>query len=116
DTPIGVPVYLVTRYEDVRRVLADADTFSSARTLGGPGDPGTATHRRDGVLVMYDPPQHTPPPRPPRRGVPAPPPRPPAPRWGRGWSGRWPPPGAPGSGRGRPPTWWRCSRCPCRRW
>jgi cytochrome P450 len=40
-------------------VLADADTFSSARTLGGPGDPGVQAHRRDGMLIMYDPPEHT---------------------------------------------------------
>jgi cytochrome P450 len=52
-TPFGLTVYVVTRYEDIRRVFADADTFSSAKgSYAGPA-------RRDGFLIMYDPPEHT---------------------------------------------------------
>lgn len=56
-TPFGVPAYVVTRHEDLRRVFADAATFSSAR----PSRRGTghSTGRRDGMLIMYDPPEHT---------------------------------------------------------
>jgi len=53
ETPFGVTIYVVTRYEDIRRVFADAETFSSAKaTFAGPA-------RRDGMLIMYDPPEHT---------------------------------------------------------
>ena len=52
-TPFGLAVYVVTRHEDIRRVFADAGTFSSARaSFAGPA-------RRDGMLIMYDPPEHT---------------------------------------------------------
>jgi cytochrome P450 len=52
-TPFGPAVYVVTRHEDIRRVFADAETFSTARaTFAGPAP-------RDGMLVMYDPPEHT---------------------------------------------------------
>jgi cytochrome P450 len=52
-TPFGAVVYVVTRHEDIRRVFADAGTFSTARAfLAGPA-------RRDGMLIMYDPPEHT---------------------------------------------------------
>jgi len=52
-TPFGLSVYVVTRHEDIRRVFADAGTFSSARaSFAGPA-------RRDGMLIMYDPPEHT---------------------------------------------------------
>jgi cytochrome P450 len=52
-TPFGLTVYVVTRHEDIRRVFADADTFSSAKaSFAGPA-------RRDGMLIMYDPPEHT---------------------------------------------------------
>jgi cytochrome P450 len=52
-TPFGLPVYVVTRHEDIRRVFADAGTFSSAKaSFAGPA-------RRDGMLIMYDPPEHT---------------------------------------------------------
>jgi cytochrome P450 len=53
ETPFGVVVYVVARHEDIRRVFADAGTFSSARASFA----GTA--RRDGMLIMYDPPEHT---------------------------------------------------------
>jgi cytochrome P450 len=52
-TPFGPAVYVVTRHEDIRRVFADAGTFSSA----GASSAGPA--RRDGMLIMYDPPEHT---------------------------------------------------------
>ena len=56
----GATAYLVTRYEDVRRVLADAAVFSSARpALAGLTDVGTRTGERDGMLIFYDPPEHT---------------------------------------------------------
>jgi cytochrome P450 len=52
-TPFGLAVYVVTRHEDIRRVFADAGTFSSAKaSFAGPA-------RRDGMLIMYDPPEHT---------------------------------------------------------
>jgi cytochrome P450 len=52
-TPFGLTVYVVTRHEDIRRVFADAGTFSSAKGSFS----GSA--RRDGMLIMYDPPEHT---------------------------------------------------------
>ena len=55
-TPFGVPAYVVTRYSDTRRVFADAATFSSARPSRRSAAPGG---RRDGMLIMYDPPEHT---------------------------------------------------------
>jgi cytochrome P450 len=57
--PWGVSAYLVSRYEDVRRVFADAATFSSSppRRASGSGD--KPVPRRDGMLIMYDPPEHT---------------------------------------------------------
>jgi cytochrome P450 len=52
-TAFGSTAYVVTRHEDIRRVFADADTFSSAKAFfAGPS-------RRDGMLIMYDPPEHT---------------------------------------------------------
>ncbi|WP_203907714.1 cytochrome P450 [Rhizocola hellebori] len=45
--------WLVTRYEDVREVLADAQRFSTALTAVGERSQG------DGFLVAYDPPEHT---------------------------------------------------------
>lgn len=52
-TPFGLTAYVVTRHEDLRRVFGDADTFSSANaSFAGPS-------RRDGMLILYDPPEHT---------------------------------------------------------
>ncbi|MFD9891057.1 cytochrome P450 [Amycolatopsis sp. NPDC059027] len=69
DTPFGVSAWLVTRHEDVRAVLGDADRFSSAG-LARHADP--ATSRTDAAasgrqqfadaasfMVGQDPPEHT---------------------------------------------------------
>jgi cytochrome P450 len=63
-TPLGQIVYLVTRYEDVREVLADHGRFSNV-TLSPTsplGDP-IAADQRDrataGQLIAFDPPEHT---------------------------------------------------------
>jgi cytochrome P450 len=53
-TPFGIPAYIVTRHADLRRVFADAATFSNNR----PSPQGNHV-RRDGMLLMYDPPEHT---------------------------------------------------------
>lgn len=56
--PFGLHGWLVTGYEDCRRVLADTDTFSSDFAhLMGTG--GIATGRRPGGLGFVDPPDHT---------------------------------------------------------
>jgi cytochrome P450 len=52
-TPFGIPAYVVTRHADIRRVFADAATFSNSRRSRSDGV------RRDGMLLMYDPPEHT---------------------------------------------------------
>jgi cytochrome P450 len=52
-TPFGMVAYVVTRHEDIRRVFADADTFSSAKAFL------TDPIQRDGMLILYDPPEHT---------------------------------------------------------
>ncbi|MFI6305326.1 cytochrome P450 [Amycolatopsis thailandensis] len=57
ETPAGPPAYLVSRYEDVRQVLADTARFSSAGTpfsAAGQGNAGVA-----GQLITLDPPEHT---------------------------------------------------------
>ncbi|MFE0155081.1 cytochrome P450 [Nonomuraea sp. NPDC059007] len=62
ETPWGLPGYLVCRHEDVRRVLADSERFSSALTpLRGAGalDPGEVARMRAGQLIGLDPPEHT---------------------------------------------------------
>ncbi|MGW3368595.1 cytochrome P450 [Streptosporangium canum] len=62
ETPFGLPAYLVCRHEDVRRVLADPDRFSSALTPF----PGSGQMNADelatmqaGQLIGFDPPEHT---------------------------------------------------------
>ncbi|MFB9477328.1 cytochrome P450 [Nonomuraea salmonea] len=61
-TPFGVPAYVVCRYEDVRRVLADPARFSSALTPI-PGtermDAEERAKMRAGQLLAADPPEHT---------------------------------------------------------
>jgi len=59
-TPFGNAAYVITRDEDIRRVFADAATFSSDRParLGTPAGEESKP-RRDGFLIMYDPPDHT---------------------------------------------------------
>jgi cytochrome P450 len=67
-TPFGLPAYLVTRYDDVREVLADAVRFSNASRHSfappgaGPGPDVSAeelTQMRAGHLLASDPPEHT---------------------------------------------------------
>jgi cytochrome P450 len=63
-TPFGIPAWLVTRYDDVRQVLADPARFSNARTdfplaeqlqLGE----DEIAQQRAGQLLALDPPAHT---------------------------------------------------------
>jgi cytochrome P450 len=56
--PWGVPAYVVGRYDDVRRIFADAATFSSSPPSRASGSDKPVL-RRDGMLIMYDPPEHT---------------------------------------------------------
>ncbi len=63
-TAFGGTAHLVTRYEDVREVLADATRFSNAGmlTVTVPGDTRTDREReqaRAGQLLAFDPPEHT---------------------------------------------------------
>ncbi|MDF5753570.1 cytochrome P450 [Spongiactinospora sp. TRM90649] len=61
-TPFGQPAYLVCRYEDVRQVLSDAATFSSALTpLPGVERMSAeeAAQVQAGLLFALDPPEHT---------------------------------------------------------
>lgn len=56
--------YLVTRYQDVREVLADTARFSNAGLASGvhPDDTRSAGERerdRAGMLLAFDPPEHT---------------------------------------------------------
>lgn len=63
-TAFEVPAFLVTRYDDVREVLADSGRFSNAvRALDVPGaEPVSDAERermRAGNLLAFDPPEHT---------------------------------------------------------
>ncbi len=63
-TPPGVDAWLVTRHEDVRAVLSDAERFSNARTTTFqlPGDQSSEEELavlRAGNLLAFDPPEHT---------------------------------------------------------
>ncbi|GAA0917193.1 cytochrome P450 [Nonomuraea longicatena] len=61
-TPFGVLAYLVCRHEDVRRVLSDPVRFSSAPTpIPGAGDMDEEERAkmRAGILIGFDPPEHT---------------------------------------------------------
>src|SRR5690606_28178412 len=56
----GPAVYVVHRYEDVRRVLADHDSYSSARLMGGSsggegGGEGPSGRQRFMQALMNDP-------------------------------------------------------------
>lgn len=61
----GMPVYLVTRHEDVKAVLADPERFSNERPPGFfvPGAPATSEEEQkaaqSGNLLGLDPPRHT---------------------------------------------------------
>ncbi|MCV7421057.1 cytochrome P450 [Mycobacterium yunnanensis] len=61
---LGMPVYLVTRHDDVKRVLSDHESFSNSRPPGFvvPGAPvlseEEAASSRAGNLLGLDPPEH----------------------------------------------------------
>src|SRR3712207_3522553 len=63
ETPFGVSAYLVTRYEDVRKVLSDPVRFSNARRpfegFGGDVDEDEQARMQAGNLIGFDPPEHT---------------------------------------------------------
>jgi cytochrome P450 len=62
ETAFGARAFLVTRYADVREVLADSTRFSNAGAFRPPEDSRTAAERerdRAGVLLAFDPPEHT---------------------------------------------------------
>jgi cytochrome P450 len=57
ETLFGFSAWVVTRYADVREVLADAVRFSNGRRP--PGFPGLAGADTEGSLLLSDPPEHT---------------------------------------------------------
>jgi cytochrome P450 len=61
-TGFGVPAYLVTRHDDVKAALADAQRFSNAKPPGWAGGPrfDADEHKRftAGNLLALDPPEH----------------------------------------------------------
>jgi len=60
-TAFGTPAYLVTRYPDIRAVLADHERFSNRRTgtFGVSAEQnGIDAHDPPGALLATDPPQH----------------------------------------------------------
>lgn len=64
-TPFGMSAYLVTRYDDVREVLADSERFSNAATrqIRPPGMADISDEEleelRAGQMLAFDPPDHT---------------------------------------------------------
>jgi cytochrome P450 len=64
-TPFGMSAYLVTRYDDVRAVLADSTRFSNAATrrTRPPGMADVSDEEleelRAGQMLAFDPPDHT---------------------------------------------------------
>jgi cytochrome P450 len=64
-TPFGTSAYLVTRYDDVREVLADSTRFSNAATrrTRPPGMADVSDEEleelRAGQMLAFDPPDHT---------------------------------------------------------
>jgi cytochrome P450 len=62
ETGYGARAYMVTRYSDVREVLADGSRFSNAGAFRPPDDTRTDAERdrdRAGNLLAYDPPEHS---------------------------------------------------------
>jgi len=62
ETGYGARAYMVTRYADVREVLADGGRFSNAGAFRPPDDTRTEAERdrdRAGNLLAYDPPEHS---------------------------------------------------------
>ena len=63
-TVFGIPAYLVSRYEDVREILADPGRFSNVNQwVVGPGGPVLSDEEiaelRAGQMLAFDPPDHT---------------------------------------------------------
>lgn len=62
-TPFGAEAYLVTRYEDVRKVLSDAERFSNADLSRRFGATGLSAEEQAkmaaGNMLSFDPPDHT---------------------------------------------------------
>ncbi|MCX4751554.1 cytochrome P450 [Kitasatospora sp. NBC_01287] len=59
-TPDGAPVWLVTRYQDVRAALADPRLSLDKRTAGSSGEHGASMPPElDAHLLNLDPPDHT---------------------------------------------------------
>jgi cytochrome P450 len=62
-TPFGLDAYVLTRNEDVRAALADAERFSNAGLRPFPGmanlDEATQRRMRAGNPLLVDPPEHT---------------------------------------------------------
>jgi cytochrome P450 len=62
ETGYGAKAYMVTRYADVREVLADGRRFSNAGAFRPPEDTRTDAERdrdRAGNLLAFDPPEHS---------------------------------------------------------
>ncbi|MFE2753218.1 cytochrome P450 [Actinosynnema sp. NPDC059335] len=63
DSALGVPVWLVTRVEDVRRVYGDPLRFGNSAPHLVPGAPALSEEElaaaRPGNLLVFDPPEHT---------------------------------------------------------
>ncbi|MFC7340584.1 cytochrome P450 [Saccharopolyspora griseoalba] len=62
-TPFGPPAWLLTRHEDVRRMLGDAETFRNGWSTedlagGATRDPRQLSGERSGNLLSMDPPEH----------------------------------------------------------
>jgi cytochrome P450 len=60
--PDGTPAWLITRYADVRAVLADANRFSNGGLLPGlrrPDEEDDGRPSSAGFFLAYDPPEHT---------------------------------------------------------
>jgi cytochrome P450 len=64
-TPFGIDVWMLTRHDDVREVLADPVRFSNGQALrlfAGPArniDPEQVQRMRAGNPLAFDPPEHT---------------------------------------------------------
>ena len=61
--PLGLPAYLVTRYDDVKAALADPERFSNRKPPGWGADSTAVTIEEDaqvnaGNLLGIDPPEH----------------------------------------------------------
>src|SRR4051794_14420145 len=60
-TSFGLDAWLVTRFSDVREVLADAERFSNVYRMARPLDMSVEEIRKlqAGNLIGFDPPEHT---------------------------------------------------------